>query len=81
MAAPPPPPWWLDFAGGVVGGCAGVVIGHPLDTIKLRLQAGQFGSSTQAFKQTVRAEGAAGLFKGMVRASAPCCAAPLPGSP
>ncbi|XP_055837775.1 mitochondrial basic amino acids transporter [Episyrphus balteatus] len=28
----------LDFAAGCVGGCAGVLVGHPLDTIKVHLQ-------------------------------------------
>ncbi|XP_002734584.1 mitochondrial basic amino acids transporter-like [Saccoglossus kowalevskii] len=28
----------LDFVGGCFGGIAGVVVGHPLDTIKVRLQ-------------------------------------------
>jgi solute carrier family 25 carnitine/acylcarnitine transporter 20/29 len=59
-------PWWLDFAGGVAGGCAGIVVGHPLDTVKLRMQAGQFASPTAALTQTVRAEGVRGLYKGML---------------
>jgi solute carrier family 25 carnitine/acylcarnitine transporter 20/29 len=59
-------PWWLDFAGGVVGGCCGIVIGHPLDTVKLRMQAGQFATPTEAFAQTMRAEGVRGLYKGML---------------
>jgi solute carrier family 25 (mitochondrial carnitine/acylcarnitine transporter), member 20/29 len=59
-------PWWLDFAGGVVGGCCGIVIGHPLDTIKLRMQAGQFATPTEALAQTMRAEGVRGLYKGML---------------
>ncbi|KAJ3178121.1 hypothetical protein HDU85_005646 [Gaertneriomyces sp. JEL0708] len=29
----------VDFASGIVGGCAGVLAGHPLDTIKVRLQS------------------------------------------
>ncbi|KAL1446905.1 hypothetical protein MTO96_028702 [Rhipicephalus appendiculatus] len=34
----------LDFAAGCLGGCAGVIVGHPFDTIKVRLQT-QDGSS------------------------------------
>jgi hypothetical protein len=30
---------WKEFVGGTVGGIAGVLVGHPFDTIKVRLQA------------------------------------------
>ena len=56
----------MDVMGGIVGGCAGIVIGHPLDTIKLRMQAGQFSSPTSALSQTLRNEGVRGLYKGML---------------
>uniref|UniRef100_A0A2R8ZW97 Solute carrier family 25 member 48 n=1 Tax=Pan paniscus TaxID=9597 RepID=A0A2R8ZW97_PANPA len=29
-----------DFAAGWIGGAASVIVGHPLDTVKTRLQAG-----------------------------------------
>ena len=44
------------------------MVGHPFDTIKVRLQAdrcGDFVSPVQSLKKTVRAEGIAGLFKGL----------------
>ncbi|TMW43463.1 hypothetical protein DOY81_011456 [Sarcophaga bullata] len=28
----------LDFVAGLIGGCAGVLVGHPLDTVKVHLQ-------------------------------------------
>lgn len=67
------------FAGGFGGSCL-VLVGHPLDTIKVRLQtmphvaAGQTPRYTGTFdcaKKTVAAEGFRGLYKGM--------AAPLVG--
>jgi len=30
---------WKEFVGGTIGGVAGVLVGHPFDTIKVRLQA------------------------------------------
>ena len=35
----PPPRWWHDVLAGTAAGAAGCVIGHPLDTIKARMQA------------------------------------------
>ena len=29
---------WCDFLAGYIGGCAGVIVGHPLDTLKVRGQ-------------------------------------------
>ncbi len=26
---------WCDFLAGCIGGCAGVMVGHPLDTLKV----------------------------------------------
>ena len=60
-----------DLTAGTLGGCAGIVSGQPLDTIKVRLQAP--AASGQAFRgiahcaaETDRFEGVRGLFKGMV---------------
>ncbi|KAB2626111.1 mitochondrial carnitine/acylcarnitine carrier-like protein [Pyrus ussuriensis x Pyrus communis] len=63
-----------DLAAGTVGGVAQLVVGHPFDTIKVKLQSqptplpGQppkFSGAIDAVKQTLSAEGAAGLYKGM----------------
>ncbi|KAM7289091.1 mitochondrial basic amino acids transporter [Ixodes scapularis] len=60
----------LDFVAGCLGGCAGVIVGHPFDTIKVRLQT-QDGSSPKyrgsidCFKSIIRTEKVQGLFRGM----------------
>ncbi|XP_060096415.1 solute carrier family 25 member 48 [Heteronotia binoei] len=55
-----------DFVAGWVGGAAGVIVGHPLDTVKTRLQAGQgYGSTFNCVLTVYRNETAAGFFKGM----------------
>ena len=27
--------WWCDFVAGWIGGSAGIVVGHPADTVKV----------------------------------------------
>ncbi|TQD95527.1 hypothetical protein C1H46_018883 [Malus baccata] len=63
-----------DLAAGTMGGVAQLVVGHPFDTIKVKLQSqptplpGQppkFSGAIDAVKQTLSAEGAGGLYKGM----------------
>ncbi|XP_069508697.1 solute carrier family 25 member 48 isoform X2 [Ambystoma mexicanum] len=55
-----------DFVAGWVGGAAGVIVGHPLDTVKTRLQAGQgYGSTLNCILTIYRNEHVAGFFKGM----------------
>ncbi|XP_068325529.1 mitochondrial carnitine/acylcarnitine carrier-like protein [Pyrus communis] len=63
-----------DLAAGTMGGVAQLVVGHPFDTIKVKLQSqptplpGQppkFSGAIDAVKRTLSAEGAAGLYKGM----------------
>ncbi|KAM6322532.1 solute carrier family 25 member 48 isoform 1-T1 [Podargus strigoides] len=47
-------------------GAASVVVGHPLDTIKTRLQAGQgYGNTLNCLLTVYRNESVAGFFKGM----------------
>ncbi|GAB2226211.1 hypothetical protein Droror1_Dr00022012 [Drosera rotundifolia] len=63
-----------DLAAGTVGGAAQLVVGHPFDTIKVKLQSqpallhGQtpkYAGAMDAVRQTVAAEGPRGLYKGM----------------
>lgn len=63
-----------DLASGTVGGAAQLIVGHPFDTIKVKLQSqpaplpGQppkYTGAMDAVKKTVAAEGAGGLYKGM----------------
>ncbi|CAL9093088.1 unnamed protein product [Musa textilis] len=63
-----------DLAAGTVGGAAQLIVGHPFDTIKVKLQsqpaplAGQppkYSGAMDAVRQTMAAEGPRGLYKGM----------------
>lgn len=63
-----------DLTAGTVGGAANLIVGHPFDTIKVKLQSqptpapGQlpkYSGAIDAVKQTVAAEGPRGLYKGM----------------
>lgn len=63
-----------DLTAGTVGGAAQLVVGHPFDTIKVKLQSqptplpGQpprYSGAIDAVKQTIAAEGPRGLYKGM----------------
>ncbi|KAI1715404.1 mitochondrial carrier protein domain-containing protein [Ditylenchus destructor] len=69
-----------NFVAGGVGGVFTVAVGHPFDTVKVRLQTMPkaspgtkplFTSTLDCFKQTVSKEGVRALYKGM--------AAPLVG--
>ncbi|EFA06681.1 solute carrier family 25 member 45 [Tribolium castaneum] len=56
---------FADFIAGWFGGICGVVVGHPLDTIKVRQQ--NFGTKLfVAISRTFRHEGIPGFFKGML---------------
>uniref|UniRef100_A0A1D1XF91 Mitochondrial carnitine/acylcarnitine carrier-like protein n=2 Tax=Anthurium amnicola TaxID=1678845 RepID=A0A1D1XF91_9ARAE len=63
-----------DLTAGTVGGAAQLIVGHPFDTIKVKLQSqpaplpGQppkYAGAFDAVKQTISAEGPRGLYKGM----------------
>lgn len=63
-----------DLTAGTIGGAAQLICGHPFDTIKVKLQSqpvplpGQlprYAGAIDAVKQTLAAEGAGGLYKGM----------------
>ena len=64
---------YANLLAGGVGGLAGLVVGHPLDTVKVRLQTMQAGGGTSlpyasardCFLKIVRHEGVCGLFRGM----------------
>ncbi|KAJ1372297.1 hypothetical protein KIN20_034418 [Parelaphostrongylus tenuis] len=60
----------LDFFAGCCGGAAGVLAGHPLDTVKVRLQMQHahsklYRGTWHCFKTIVRNEGVSGLYKGI----------------
>ncbi|KAH0457117.1 hypothetical protein IEQ34_015024 [Dendrobium chrysotoxum] len=63
-----------DLTSGTIGGAAQLIVGHPFDTIKVKLQSqpvplpGQlpkYSGAMDAVKQTIAAEGPRGLYKGM----------------
>lgn len=63
-----------DLAAGTVGGASQLIVGHPFDTIKVKLQSqpnplpGQlpkYAGAFDAVKQTITSEGPGGLYKGM----------------
>ena len=55
-----------DLVAGIVSNCVGIIIGHPLDTIKIRMQLSETKlSTTNMLVQILRHEGAFGLFKGV----------------
>lgn len=63
-----------DLTSGTFGGAAQLIVGHPFDTIKVKLQSqpaplpGQppkYAGAMDAVKQTLAGEGPRGLYKGM----------------
>ena len=57
-----------DYLAGVAGGVAVVLIGHPFDTVKTRLQtspSGVYMGTIDCLKQTIKAEGVKGFYTGI----------------
>lgn len=64
------PSAWKSFVAGTIGGFAGVITGHPFDTVKVRLQsqAGpnpKYNGTVNCFLTIIREEKVTGLYKGM----------------
>ncbi|XP_068243505.1 solute carrier family 25 member 45 isoform X2 [Palaemon carinicauda] len=57
--------FWFDFVAGCVGGCAGLIVGHPLDTIKVRQQTMGNVPIGKGILNTYKFEGVRGFYKGM----------------
>ncbi|KAI5369750.1 Putative mitochondrial carrier protein [Septoria linicola] len=58
---------WKGFVAGVFSGITKLTVGHPFDTIKVRLQTSthdQFKGPMDALMQTLRKEGVNGMYKG-----------------
>ncbi|KAJ9614282.1 hypothetical protein H2200_002418 [Cladophialophora chaetospira] len=58
---------YKGFVAGVFSGIAKLSVGHPFDTIKVRLQTSQraqFSGPWDCLLQTLRKEGVAGIYKG-----------------
>ncbi|CAJ0582381.1 unnamed protein product, partial [Mesorhabditis spiculigera] len=70
----------LDFVAGCFGGAAGVLAGHPMDTVKVRLQtqhahgaAPIYRGTFHCFSMIVQKEGFTGLYKGLSAPLASLC--------
>ncbi|KAK7541568.1 mitochondrial carrier domain-containing protein [Phyllosticta citricarpa] len=63
----PAPANYKGFVAGVFSGITKLAVGHPFDTIKVRLQTSEksrFSGPLECLVQTVRNEGMRGLYKG-----------------
>lgn len=65
-----------DFIAGTIAGIAGLLIAHPFDTVKVRLQhpdlSSRYHSVTHAFATIIKEERFSGLFKGIASPLATC---------
>lgn len=60
----------LDFFAGCLGGCAGTLVGHPFDTIKVHLQTQdhrnpKYKGNWDCLRKIVATESITGLYRGM----------------
>ncbi|KFM76879.1 hypothetical protein X975_24721, partial [Stegodyphus mimosarum] len=60
----------VDFYAGCLGGCAGVLVGHPFDTVKVRLQTQDsnnkiYRGTFHCISSIIKQESFQGLFRGM----------------
>ncbi|CAI2377180.1 unnamed protein product [Moneuplotes crassus] len=56
----------IDFTAGVVSGSIGVFVGHPLDTLRIRMQLSNPKPILELATETCVKEGVRGLYKGAV---------------
>lgn len=65
-----------DFIAGTIAGIAGLLIAHPFDTVKVRLQhpdlSSRYHSVSHAFATIIKEERFSGLFKGIASPLATC---------
>ncbi|ODV66631.1 mitochondrial carrier [Hyphopichia burtonii NRRL Y-1933] len=61
-----PPPKYIGFVAGMFSGVTKNAVGHPFDTVKVRLQTseGRFKGPMDCVWQTFKAEGFRGFYKG-----------------
>jgi len=56
-----------DLIAGTIGGAGGIVVGHPIDTVKVRLQVDRsYGGVMDCVTKTLRNEGPTSFYKGVV---------------
>ena len=60
--------WTKDFISGSVSGMFGIFVGHPLDTVKCRIQVNSkvYSSAYNSIKKILIEERILGLFKGVL---------------
>ncbi|CAH1791662.1 unnamed protein product [Owenia fusiformis] len=58
-----------DFVAGCIGGCAGVLAGHPFDTVKVRLQCQsgslRYAGTIHCIHSIIKQESAKGMMRGI----------------
>ena len=64
-AVKPSAPTGLDFAAGCLAGTVSVLVCHPIDTIRIQVQNGQFSKISECYQSYLRNGGRLGLFKGL----------------
>ncbi|KZV88202.1 mitochondrial carrier [Exidia glandulosa HHB12029] len=66
----------VDFVAGTIAGIAGLIVGYPLDTVKVRFQSAttssKYRSILHALATIVKEESVRGLFKGITSPMAAC---------
>jgi hypothetical protein len=63
MTAPSPQPW-QRFLAGTVSGAALTAVGHPFDTVRVKLQTTSSSSLLSVLRELWRAEGLRGFYRG-----------------
>jgi solute carrier family 25 carnitine/acylcarnitine transporter 20/29 len=60
--------WAVDVISGSISGVIGIFVGHPLDTIKCRIQVSskEYSNTFSALRKIIKEERFIGLFKGVV---------------
>jgi solute carrier family 25 carnitine/acylcarnitine transporter 20/29 len=59
--------WYDEIIAGGVSGMAGVIVGHPFDTVKVMMQTHRkHQSSIACLKNLVRTDGFMSLFRGII---------------
>eukprot|EP00760_Papus_ankaliazontas_P014503 PhM_4_TR16089/c1_g2_i1/m.38548/K15109/SLC25A20_29, CACT, CACL, CRC1; solute carrier family 25 (mitochondrial carnitine/acylcarnitine transporter), member 20/29 len=62
-----------NYLAGVVSGLGKAFTGHPFDTVKVRVQSGNYTNSIDAFVKTVRNEGPLALYNGITPSLTTVC--------
>lgn len=62
--------WSLDFFAGCLGGCAGIMVGYPLDTVKVHMQTQdcrnpKYRGTWDCLRTILAKESVSGLYRGM----------------